>query len=139
MCQHGTTKTLLLPTPDYEDPGGLRYKLRLWPVDSCIADIVQALASAGVVTTGSCCGHSEGCGTILLADGRALVVTTRNAALETGLPHAQPMTWEEHRTVAERAELEHLFEADPETRAMFDRVRAGLGLISDSESQGSEP
>ncbi len=102
MCVHGTSTTLLLPTPDYDDPDGLRFKLRQWPVDSCIASIVAALNAAGVTTTGSCCGHGEGAGNILLADGRALIVTTRDAALETGLPPVRPVTWDELRESAGR-------------------------------------
>jgi hypothetical protein len=98
MCQHGTQRTLLLPTPDYDDSDGLRFRLRLWPVDACIADIVQALNTAGVVTIGSCCGHGSGPGTILLADGRALVITTRDAAIDSTMPHCEPMTWEERRS-----------------------------------------
>jgi hypothetical protein len=76
----------------------LRFKLRLWPVDACIAPIVSALNVAGVVTLGSCCGHGERAGIIELADGRSLVITNRDAALErNGLPHSEPMTWDEHR------------------------------------------
>jgi hypothetical protein len=98
MCTHGTTTTLLLPTPDPLDSDGLRHNLRLWPVDGCIAPIVAALNAAGVTTTGSCCGHGAVAGTILLADGRVLVITTREAALEgVALPYASPMSWADVR------------------------------------------
>ena len=43
-------------------------------VDACIADLVRALNDGGVTTTSSCCGHGRGDGSILLADGRELVV-----------------------------------------------------------------
>ena len=42
------------------------------PVDACIAPIVKALVAGGVLTSGSCCGHGEGAGSILLQDGREL-------------------------------------------------------------------
>jgi hypothetical protein len=103
MCQHGTSTTLLLPTPEHGPDEneeelartGLRFKHRLWPVDSCIAQIVQALNASGVTTLGSCCGHDKGAGNIILADGRVLVITTREAAFTAELPHADPLTWDE--------------------------------------------
>jgi hypothetical protein len=45
-------------------------------VDACIANIVQALNGAGVITTSSCCGHGRSDGSILLADGREIIVKT---------------------------------------------------------------
>ena len=45
-------------------------------VDACIAPIVQALNSAGIVTLGSCCGHGDADGTLFYErDGRALKIT----------------------------------------------------------------
>ena len=126
MCQHGTSKTLLLPTRDGDDTNGLRYKMRLWPVDACIADIVQALNSAGILMiSGTCCGHGDRCGTIMLADGRALVITTREAAIGAELPHAQPMTWDEQRAET-KAELERMLAEDDAVRVMFEQVREGI-------------
>lgn len=101
MCQHGTERTLLLPTRDLDDPNGLRFRLRLWPVDACIADLVQALNASGVTTLGSCCGHGTQPGTILLADGRVLVITTREAGIGSDLPHAVPMSWTDRRAMAQ--------------------------------------
>jgi hypothetical protein len=43
-------------------------------VDACIAGIVRALNDGGVITTSSCCGHGRGDGSILLADGREIVL-----------------------------------------------------------------
>jgi hypothetical protein len=43
-------------------------------VDRCIASIVLALNVGGVATAMSCCGHGEGDGFIMLADGRILAV-----------------------------------------------------------------
>jgi hypothetical protein len=46
----------------------------LRPIDACIADIVGVLNMNGVPTDGSCCGHGEEPGSILLTDGRELRV-----------------------------------------------------------------
>ncbi len=43
-------------------------------VDSCIADIMDALNAAGIFTANSCCGHGKSDGGILLHDGRELVI-----------------------------------------------------------------
>lgn len=44
------------------------------PIDRCIAPIVMALEAAGIYMLGSCCGHGERDGTIVLADGRTLTI-----------------------------------------------------------------
>jgi hypothetical protein len=41
-------------------------------IDRCIATIVRALQEGGVDMLGSCCGHGQYEGTIVLADGRIL-------------------------------------------------------------------
>jgi len=43
-------------------------------IDHCIAPIVEALQNAGIDMRGSCCGHGKSNGTILLQDGRVLVI-----------------------------------------------------------------
>lgn len=47
---------------------------RLRDVDFCIADIVAALNAANIKTEASCCGHGKFDGSIVLADGRDLVI-----------------------------------------------------------------
>ena len=44
------------------------------PIDACIADIVEAMQSAGIDMRASCCGHGKKTGIICLQDGRALVI-----------------------------------------------------------------
>ena len=44
------------------------------PVDSCIADIVDALNAAAIYTANSCCGHGQSEGSILLHDERELKI-----------------------------------------------------------------
>lgn len=67
MCEHGTYKEVLVKT--YPD-NIYKYK----KVDSCIADIVDALNRYGLETTTSCCGHGSGESSILLEDGRQLFI-----------------------------------------------------------------
>lgn len=43
-------------------------------IDLCIAPIVAALNAANITTVASCCGHGEQVGSIVLDDGRELIV-----------------------------------------------------------------
>ena len=43
-------------------------------IDFCIADIVAALNAANIKTIASCCGHAKMDGSVLLEDGREIVV-----------------------------------------------------------------
>jgi len=43
-------------------------------VDSCISHLVAALNAAGLETVASCCGHGKIDGSIILRDGREVVV-----------------------------------------------------------------
>lgn len=75
MCKWGTTKDLLVPIPAHlSHTGEFRWDTK--PVDSCLADIVQALNDAGVYTAGCCCGHGQRPGSIILHDGRELIMPT---------------------------------------------------------------
>jgi hypothetical protein len=42
-------------------------------IDKCIADIVACLNAGGIGTVASCCGHGKD-GSIVLADGRRLII-----------------------------------------------------------------
>ena len=53
------------------DLGGSRGAVE---VDACIAGIVLALNEGGVATVASCCGHGRRPGSIILADGREILV-----------------------------------------------------------------
>lgn len=53
-----------------ENEGG---RSAVW-CDPCLADIVQALNDAGIPTVASCCGHGRQDGSVVLADGRELMV-----------------------------------------------------------------
>lgn len=43
-------------------------------IDLCIADLVAALNAANITTMASCCGHGVLDGSILLEDGRELII-----------------------------------------------------------------
>lgn len=43
-------------------------------IDWCISQIVASLNAGGVETVASCCGHGEQVGSIVLADGRELLI-----------------------------------------------------------------
>lgn len=47
---------------------------RLQGIDFCIANIVAALNASNIITLASCCGHGDITGSIILEDGRELVV-----------------------------------------------------------------
>ena len=47
---------------------------RVRDIDFCVADLVAALNAANIVTEASCCGHNRMAGTIILEDGRWLLV-----------------------------------------------------------------
>lgn len=47
-------------------------------IDACIAPIVGALQLAGINMRGSCCGHGERSGEIILEDGRTLFVISES-------------------------------------------------------------
>jgi hypothetical protein len=47
---------------------------KMTEVDRCIAPIVKALNDSGIYTSGCCCGHGESNGSILLHDGRELII-----------------------------------------------------------------
>ena len=53
-------------------------------VDGCVADIVKALTEAGIYTDGSCCGHGQADGDIILNDKRILTIIF-------------PEDWENHK------------------------------------------
>jgi len=49
-------------------------KGRLQGIDLCIADLVAALNAVNIPTVASCCGHGKIPGTVIMEDGRWLLV-----------------------------------------------------------------
>jgi hypothetical protein len=51
-------------------------------IDKCIFDIICALNAEGLETVASCCGHGKRAGSIILKDGRELVIFPKDVARE---------------------------------------------------------
>ncbi len=51
-------------------------------IDPCIHDIVAALNAGSVPTIGCCCGHGKTNGSILLDDGRELIIKIKDKRVE---------------------------------------------------------
>jgi hypothetical protein len=47
---------------------------RVCDIDRCVHHIVAALNAGGVATEACCCGHGKRIGSIILADGRYLLI-----------------------------------------------------------------
>jgi len=47
-------------------------------IDFCIADIISALNAANIKTIASCCGHNKIDGSIILEDGREIIININN-------------------------------------------------------------
>ena len=73
MCDWGETVILsVVMHPDNSHTGKLRRARK--GVDKCIAPIVKALNDAKIYTRASCCGHGKQDGSIILHDGRELII-----------------------------------------------------------------
>lgn len=73
MCKHGTDEAVNVKITAHRSHTGKAY-WRDMPIDKCIAPIVRALQNGGIDMDGSCCGHGRYEGSILLADGRELII-----------------------------------------------------------------
>jgi hypothetical protein len=73
MCRWGTNRNVRVKVLAAQSCTG-QDRWREFPIDACIADIVEALQQGGIDMTASCCGHGKADGLISLADGRELVV-----------------------------------------------------------------
>lgn len=78
MCDHGNETPVRVKIAAELSHTGQPY-WRTVGIDNCIADLVAALQAAGIDMLGSCCGHGEGDGSILLADGRELIIRSPDA------------------------------------------------------------
>jgi hypothetical protein len=74
VCKWGTYQPVAVTVHKSVAASGVRHRA-VRQIDSCIADLVKALDSSGIIMLGSCCGHGTGPGQILLADGRVLTIT----------------------------------------------------------------
>lgn len=73
MCKWGTYKDVeVFVQPELSHTGKGRWCVK--KIDSCIANIVDALQSKGINMTCSCCGHGKSFGEISLQDGRTIII-----------------------------------------------------------------
>ena len=73
MCKWGINSLIFVKIPADLSSTGME-KWRYMGIDSCIADIVQALQNGGIDMRGSCCGHHKYWGDIHLQDDRVLLI-----------------------------------------------------------------
>ena len=66
----------------YECAVPMPIKRRIEYIDFCIADIVASLNAANIKTEASCCGHGDTLGTVILEDGRWLVIAEDRAGFQ---------------------------------------------------------
>jgi len=76
MCKWGTTETVEVTMSAGLSHTGLSFKKKA-QIDKCLAPIVQALESNGVLMLSSCCGHGKTNGIISLVDGRKLIIVNK--------------------------------------------------------------
>lgn len=73
MCRHGDDVLVRVNIPaELSHTGAARWDVKA--IDCCVAPIVEALNAHGILTTASCCGHGKGPGSIILQDGRELMI-----------------------------------------------------------------
>jgi hypothetical protein len=83
MCNWGTTRIVNVKiNAGRSSSGHTQWKDK--PIDLCISDIVEALQKSGIDMLGSCCGHGQRPGEIVLADGRTLIVLVPEKYVKVG-------------------------------------------------------
>lgn len=73
MCEWGTYDEVEVTIQAHLSYTGKTRKA-VKKIDKCIASIVRALENGDVYMLASCCGHGKGEGSILLHDGRELII-----------------------------------------------------------------
>jgi len=68
------------PVGSYEHQVPMAIKHRRQDIDLCIADVVAALNAANIITVASCCGHGKMDGSVLLEDGREIIIRLEKEA-----------------------------------------------------------
>ena len=76
MCKPGDTVQLRVPMPAHLSHTG-KFRWASKGVDRCIAPIVAALNADGIFTANCCCGHGRRRGSIVLHDGRTLIISSK--------------------------------------------------------------
>ena len=74
-CGENPERMLVNVSAESSSTGRSHWKIT--EVDACIAPFVEALNNFGILTANCCCGHKKSSGTIILQDGRVLVLMER--------------------------------------------------------------
>lgn len=72
MCKWGTTTMINVIRRNHDDYPDGKHQVG---VDACIADYVQAMNDAGIITIGCCCGHGKAQAIVLVAAESAAKLT----------------------------------------------------------------
>lgn len=73
MCEWGdTVEVRVLVSGRHSHSGKPEWRVKA--IDRCIAPLVEALQKPGTYTDSSCCGHGTAPGSIVLQDGRVLMI-----------------------------------------------------------------
>lgn len=72
MCEWGDDVELVVPM--HPDTTGKPFHWAARKIDRCMVPMVKALNDAGIFTLNCCCGHDKGPGSIILHDGRELII-----------------------------------------------------------------
>jgi len=75
---------------EYTDVVAMPLNCKVRTIDRCIHQIIAALNAGGVETFACCCGHGKQAGTILLEDGRTLLVLPKET---WGYPENGGVSW----------------------------------------------
>lgn len=74
----------------YECQAPMAIKGRRHDIDYCIADVVAALNAANIITVASCCGHDKQDASIIIEDGRELIIKNVTRYWERQNEHNKP-------------------------------------------------
>ena len=76
MCEWEDKVILSVPVPaNLSHTGKMFWKMA--EIDHCIAPIIKTLNDAKIYTSSCCCGHGRCDGSILLHDGRELIIKNK--------------------------------------------------------------
>ena len=73
MCEQGDTVVLNLWIPGRLDHTG-KGRMKPCDIDRCLANLVEALNTGGILTEACCCGHGKRPGNIILGNGQVIEI-----------------------------------------------------------------
>lgn len=124
MCEWGNTKMLRVLVPAHLSHTGVSY-WAVKPIDACLAGIVEVLNAAGIYTACCCCGHGKKTGSIILHDGRELLMGANLGGLIQRLLIMSPLN--------KLSEGDKLILAGQLAGAMQEAIRLSQGMPTKTE------